>query len=146
MPPYPQIESDLQLAKLPQTIIFYDGECGMCDRFVTFCLKWDQQQNLNYAPLQGTTAKTALPQKLVENIQSVVCLDQGEIFTHSSAVIRVLWKLQGFWSFCGSLLYFMPRVLRDFGYRLIARYRYLIMGKKTSCRLISPSERLRFLP
>ena len=39
-----------------------------------------------------------------------------------------------------------PAPFRDAVYRLIAATRYLILGKRDTCRLPTPAERARFLP
>jgi predicted DCC family thiol-disulfide oxidoreductase YuxK len=43
-------------------------------------------------------------------------------------------------------LRFMPRVLRDGTYRVIARNRYRWFGKRETCRVPTAEERARFLP
>jgi predicted DCC family thiol-disulfide oxidoreductase YuxK len=44
------------------------------------------------------------------------------------------------------VLWIIPRLLRDIGYRFVARYRYAIFGKKDACRMPGAAERERFLP
>jgi predicted DCC family thiol-disulfide oxidoreductase YuxK len=46
----------------------------------------------------------------------------------------------------GTLLWVIPLPLRNLGYRLIARFRYMLFGKHEACRLPTPAERDRFLP
>jgi len=40
---------------------------------------------------------------------------------------------------------FMPKNIRDFLYRLVAKYRYRIFGKYESCRIPDEEEKDRFL-
>ena len=37
-------------------LVFYDGQCGLCDHAVQFLLKADKKNKFLFAPLQGTTA------------------------------------------------------------------------------------------
>ena len=41
-------------------ILFFDGVCGLCNRFVDFMLRVDSQDLFRYAPLQGETARRML--------------------------------------------------------------------------------------
>ena len=41
-------------------ILFFDGVCGLCNRFVDFMLRADSQDLFRYAPLQGETARRML--------------------------------------------------------------------------------------
>jgi predicted DCC family thiol-disulfide oxidoreductase YuxK len=43
------------------------------------------------------------------------------------------------------LLRFLPRWIRNWGYNLVARYRYRIFGKYDSCPLPEAADRDRFL-
>jgi predicted DCC family thiol-disulfide oxidoreductase YuxK len=44
-----------------------------------------------------------------------------------------------------AVLRWIPRPVRDLGYRLIARWRYRIWGRLKSCPLPTAEERTRFL-
>ena len=41
-------------------ILFFDGVCGLCNRFVDLMLKADSRDRFRYAPLQGETALNIL--------------------------------------------------------------------------------------
>ena len=43
-----------------QPILFFDGVCGLCNRFVDFMLRTDSQHRFRFAPLQGETARRLL--------------------------------------------------------------------------------------
>lgn len=43
-----------------QPILFFDGVCGLCNRFVDFMLRADSQHRFRYSPLQGDTARRLL--------------------------------------------------------------------------------------
>lgn len=127
-------------------IIFFDGVCGLCNRFVDLMLRADKRGLFRFAPLQGETAKALLPPLPEEaHAWSVVYRDEHGTYRESEAVLRVLGRLGGWW---GTLAVFrcLPRALRDAVYRLIARNRYRWFGKRETCRLPTPEERARFLP
>lgn len=127
-------------------LVFYDGECGLCDAVVQFILKRDKEQIFVYAPLQGETAGQLLipkPQEdtviLIENFETL-----PQRYIYSQAVFRILWLLGGWWALPG-LLFFLPPVLFNWGYRLVAKYRKRLFPK-TECVLPPPTDGKRFLP
>lgn len=126
-------------------ILFFDGVCGLCNSFVDFALRHDRKGHVLFAPLQGTTAATRLDAADTATLDTVVLLDNGRSYKRSSAIARLLKQLGGIWSVLAWLLWLIPWPLRDFGYRIIAKVRYRLFGRKESCRLPSPEERARFL-
>lgn len=148
-------ESDTSTTAHPETrpvqppgecaVLFYDGVCGLCNRFVNFVLKYDRLGALRMAPLQGETAESLLDAADRETVSSVVLLVGNQTFRRSAAVVRVLWRLGVVWKVVGTLLWLVPLPLRDLGYKLVARYRYQLFGKQESCRMPTSEERDRLL-
>jgi predicted DCC family thiol-disulfide oxidoreductase YuxK len=128
-----------------QPILFFDGVCGLCNRFVDFVLKHDRRGRVLFAPLQGAKAAEALPEDIVQSLDTVVLLDGDQCHIRSSAVVRIFWNLGGPWSVPGTILWLIPKPLRDLGYKAVARSRYRLFGQKESCRLPTSDERARFL-
>jgi predicted DCC family thiol-disulfide oxidoreductase YuxK len=129
-----------------ESILFFDGVCGLCNKAVDFVLVRDYQQAIKFAPLQGDTARSLLTPADVENLNTMILWVKGRSYRKSAAAVRVLWRLSLGWKILGTLLWLIPLPLRNLGYTLVARNRYRFFGKKESCRLPTPAERLRFLP
>ncbi len=129
-----------------QNIIFFDGYCILCNGFIDFLLKVDKRSYLRFSPIHGETAKKILPLNRLQDIESVIFIDeQNRIFSKSVAVITILKTLGGFWKL--SILFFIiPRVIRDFIYDWIAQNRYSWFGKRDRCRLASEEEKEKILP
>lgn len=127
-------------------IIFFDGVCGMCNTFVDLMLRVDRKETFLFAPLQGETARERLPVQ-PENPEdwSMLYLDERGLHDQSSASLEVYRRLGGIW-WVLSLLRFVPRIVRDPVYRVIARNRYRVFGKREACRIPTEAERARFLP
>lgn len=124
--------------------IFYDGVCGLCDRFVQFVLAEDKSGIFRLAPLQGETAKQALGEDAAA-LKSVVLVDEkGNRFERSAAVLRILSWMGGLWT-VARLFFLVPAPLRDVVYNFIARRRYRIFGKFDACKIPTPDQRSRFL-
>lgn len=127
-------------------IIFFDGVCNLCNSLVDLLLRLDKRQAFRFASLQGETAARLLG-PLAENPHtwSVVYVDEQGVHNQSDAALAICRRLGGVWVV---LAWFrmVPRVLRDPVYRLIARYRYHLFGRRETCRIPTVAERTRFLP
>ncbi len=125
-------------------IIYFDGQCTVCNRFVDFLIQRDHARVLKYASLQGGTAAKNLSPAYRQDLSTVVLDDQGELLTESSAIIRAVGLLGGVYRLIGLLL-LIPKPLRNRGYRLFAKHRHKILAPREACRLPTPEERGYFL-
>ncbi len=130
-----------------ETVVFYDGLCGLCDSFVQFCLEEDRPHALRFATLQGPLAQELLAgSPAATDLETVaVKTSKGRILHRSSAALFVLRRLGGLWWLLGAASMLIPPPLRDAIYRLIAKHRYRIFGKLEACRIPTPAERAQFL-
>ncbi len=127
-------------------IIFFDGVCAMCNRFVDLVLRADRRRVFRFAPIQGETAKRLLPPLPADPASwSMVYLDEHGLHDQSEASLQVYRRLGGAFRLL-SLARLVPRALRDPVYRWIARNRYRWFGRRDTCRVPSAAERERFLP
>lgn len=123
-------------------IVFYDGECAMCNRAVLFVLQRDQ--TARFSQLEGSLAKRVLPQGLPDTM--VVQTFDGRILIRSDAWVYILRRLSGPWRAVGHLLSVIPRSIRDAGYRLVASIRHrVVRAPKAACPLIPGAVRNRFI-
>lgn len=136
-------------ASLPpdRAVVFFDGVCGLCNSTVDFLFSHDRRQRLACAPLQGTTAELLLPTATRQELNTLVLrLPDGRQHVRSAAVVRILWRLGGVWKTAAAGLWLIPRPLRDLGYRLVAKSRYRLFGRRETCRLPTPDDADRLLP
>lgn len=132
-------------------LVFYDGECGFCDRSVQLLLKFDKNKLFVFAPLQGKTADKFLKNidPDLRDVDTLILVEDyrssnPKIFIFGKAVFRILWLLGGFWTLIGWIS-FLPSFLYDWGYRLVAKNRKYFHFDQ-SCPLPSAKEKDRFLP
>jgi predicted DCC family thiol-disulfide oxidoreductase YuxK len=132
---------------LPQRILLYDGQCGLCDRFVQWVLGRDPGGTFHFAALQGETAARLRVRhsEIPEGLETAVLVDQGEVLLRSQAVFRVLALMGGLWGVL-AWLRVLPVGWTDPGYRWVASVRHRLKGGAASCRLPGPGEAARFLP
>jgi predicted DCC family thiol-disulfide oxidoreductase YuxK len=127
-------------------IILFDGVCNFCNGSVNFIIERDPEGYFKFAPLQSEIGEKLLRENGVDKAEtdSVVLIEDGKVYTHSTAALRVARKLSGGWRWFYHLIY-VPRFIRDAAYKLFAKYRYKLFGKKDECMLPSPEIRARFL-
>lgn len=139
------------LEGLPPRIVFFDGVCVVCNRSVDWLLRRDVAGRLHFAPLQGETAqrvREALPLAVPDGIDTIVYADlsgpEPQLWLRSQAIARILEEVGDRWR--ARCLRLVPTPIANFGYRLFARVRYALFGRRESCRVPSPAERAHFLP
>lgn len=138
-----------RLAAEPE-VAFYDGDCGLCHRFVRLCLAEDVAgRAFRFAPLQGPTFTTCVSEEARAAVPDsfVVLRIDGDLLVRSSATAHILCGLGGHWRLLGHALFAVPRPLRDLGYDLVARVRKHVFAKPEGlCPIVPPHLGERFLP
>lgn len=125
----------------PHPILFYDGHCALCQAAVQWVLKHDRKQRIHFAALQSNQAQSLLQQQTLPD--SLVLWHQGRVWVESDAVLHLLRMMGGVWKL-PALLRFIPAMLRNPVYRLIARNRYRWFGRHDVCMRMLPEYRGRF--
>jgi len=132
------------------SLILIDGECVFCNHWAMWILDRDRKKRFVIGSLQSAEGKAILqalnPSFPAHSLDTVVLLDNQTVYTHSTAILKILGHLGG-WYRLASLFLAIPRPLRDAAYRFIARHRHRLMGQKgDSCRIIPPELKKRTLP
>lgn len=120
--------------------------CNLCNGFVQFVIGHDPDCRFQFASLQSAAARRVLdlhgaPSPLPD---SIVLVEEGTVFTASTAALRIARRLQFPWPLAVVLLA-VPRPLRDRIYAAVARRRYRWFGKRERCMVPTPAMRSRFL-
>lgn len=134
-------------------VLFFDAECGLCNRCVRLLLRLDRLGRLRFAPLQGATAQTYLRMHGLptEDFDSMVLVPdwaeraRGNHFFRTDAVLVALREAGGIGRVFGGL-HALPAAWRDPFYRGVARCRYAIFGRWEPRPLSRPEWATRFLP
>jgi predicted DCC family thiol-disulfide oxidoreductase YuxK len=130
-----------------QTLIFFDGVCGLCNRWVDWLVIRDQRRDrLRFASLQSEAAQLLLTNTETQDLDSIVVVtSNGAKLRKSDAVLAILGQLGTVERLFAKAAQRLPLGLRDSIYDIVAKYRYLVFGKRDICRLPTPSERHKFL-
>ena len=112
-------------------IILFDGICNLCDNSVHFIINREKENTLLFTSLQSETGKyLAHLYKITED--SIALIEDGNVYTKSTAALKITKYLKGMWGALYPLIY-VNRYLRDYIYRIIAKNRYKWFGHKESC-------------
>jgi predicted DCC family thiol-disulfide oxidoreductase YuxK len=133
-------------------VLLYDGICGLCNWWVRFVSRRDKQDVFRFAPLQSPLATRVLDRHgvnthLLDTVYLVIDFEErGEhLLSRSDAAIQVLRHVGPPWPWAANIYALLPRTTRDAIYTLIARKRYSLFGRYTSCPLPEPRFRRKFL-
>ena len=126
-------------------IIFYDGLCAMCNRFIRILITLDKKEKLLLAPLQGKNGKILQKKfsKELKGIDSVIFYNK-KVYTKSSAVINILSELGGIYKLA-YIFNIIPSFISDSIYDYIARNRFQWFGKLDKCPMPEKKNISRFL-
>ena len=128
-------------------LIVFDGECVLCSGFFRFMLRHDRDQLFGFA-----TAQSPLGQRLytqlglpTRDFETNLVIVDGVVHQRLDAFAAAMRVLPGAWkalSWCR----FLPGVVKDPLYNLIARNRYRLFGRFDTCLIPDQALRSRFLP
>jgi predicted DCC family thiol-disulfide oxidoreductase YuxK len=122
-------------------LLFFDGECAFCNRWVNKVKLADHQHRMRYGTKQGKTfQQLAQAHPELANVDSVVLVKrrvdgEGEIFLVRAPAIReVIAGLPEFRAF-EILLRIIPSPVTNLGYRIFSKLRTPLFGKWHHCRV-----------
>lgn len=126
-------------------IVLFDGVCNLCNRSVDFIIRNEKSDKLQFASLQSDVGKSIVNKSGLDEIpDSVMLFVDGELLVRSDAALAISTYLKRPYVY-GIIFKYVPKILRDSVYNLIAKNRYRWFGKKETCRVPSADERERFL-
>ena len=127
-------------------IVLFDGVCNFCNATINFVIEHDKAGYFKFAPLQSEMGEELMAKHCIDRVEtdSVILVENGKAFTHSGAALRIAKRLDGIWSWAYALIV-IPRPLRDLAYRLFAKQRYRLFGRRDACMMPTPEIRARFL-
>lgn len=128
------------------SIILFDGVCNLCNGFVQFILKRDKKEQFIFGALQSEKAKELLSAFNFsgEKMTTIVLIQNGKMYTQSTAVLNIAKRLDGGWKLCYGFV-IIPKFLRDWVYSMVSKYRYKIFGERDACMIPTPELKRRFL-
>ena len=127
-------------ARRTRAVVLYDGECGMCNGWVKFITREQSESRFDFAPLQSNTGRNLLRMHNVgEGYRESILVFEMEstgtrMYAKSSAVLRILTGLGGFWRILAPLA-IVPRSARNWLYDQVALRRHRLFPTSQMCEL-----------
>lgn len=145
--PSPPSAEDLEDRRISRhAILLFDGVCSLCNGFVNFVIDRDPEGYFKLGALQSDAARPYLDtfEQDLQGLDTMVLIEDGKLYTRSSAALRVLRRLNMPWSLLYGFI-LVPKGLRDWIYEVVASHRYEWFGQRDQCRRPTPELRQRFL-
>lgn len=113
-------------------LLFFDGDCALCSASVRLIRRLDRRRRIEFEPLQGELAQQLGLTQYAANDGTLVLLRQadGQVTLRSDALIELARALGGIWRLW-TLARFIPKPLREWGYRRVAANRHRLMKSAT---------------
>lgn len=127
-------------------VVCFDGVCNLCSGAVQFILRHEADDDLTFASLQSDSGQELLAECGLDPDQreSMVLVTADDCLTRSDAAVGIAAHLE--WPY--RWLHWtrvVPRPIRDAGYRLVARTRFRVFGRRDECRYSPDGMDDRFL-
>jgi predicted DCC family thiol-disulfide oxidoreductase YuxK len=129
---------------MDKPIIFYDGDCGFCNKTVQFVLNREKNEDIHFCALQSDFAKAFFKELGIDEIDfsTFYFWDGKKLNSRSTAALKVLNYLK-FPFNLGKIGWLCPRFIRDGIYGMIAKRRMRLAP--SFCALPTPKQAVRFL-
>ena len=129
-----------------EPIVLFDGVCNLCNGFVQFLAPRDDEEQFHFASLQSDVGQQLLEAHGLptEELESIVLVEGDSAYVKSGAVIRIATLLGGVYRLLSPFRY-VPRIVRDAIYDIVASNRYRVFGKKDRCEIPEGDVGARFL-
>lgn len=132
------------MKKEQQRIVLYDGECGFCNRSVSFVLKHEKANDIHFSPLQSDFTKKLFESNnwSLPDLNTVYFIEGEKRHERSTAALQILKYMKAPVSWL-RVFRIVPRPLRDAVYNFVAKRRQRLA--KGYCVLPNPEQRKRFI-
>lgn len=126
-------------------VVLFDGVCNFCNGAVNFVIRHDREKKFHFAPLQSDYGKQKRAEfGIGDHIDSIILIEDSKAYIHSTGGLRLAKGLGFPWSVLYAFI-IVPCPIRDWFYKLFAKYRYKLFGKKDVCMMPTPEIKERFL-
>lgn len=125
-------------------VLFFDGDCGFCNKSVRQVYRLDAKGAVEFSPLQGKLANELGLAKFADKAGGTMVIiteADGKRFLKGDAWIVLGKTLGGIWAVMAGIFSVFPKAARDWMYDLVARNRYLLAGNGNTCGI--PDEGFR---
>jgi predicted DCC family thiol-disulfide oxidoreductase YuxK len=124
-------------------LFLFDGYCVLCSTGVRWLMKHGGDR-VRYASAQSPLGAALFRHYRIDPDKTYLLIANGIASGESSGYLRLCRLLGGRWRLFLALGV-IPRPVRDWAYRLVARHRYRWFGQVDQCALLSDEQKARLL-
>lgn len=134
------------MTQLDHPIAVMDATCALCSWGARMIHRLDRSGDVKIAPIQSETGAALMRDNGLDPLDpdSWLFIEDGTVWRDFDAVIRLGERTGGVGRLC-TVLRLVPRPVRDWLYRRMARNRYAMFGRGDMCALPDPAFRARLL-
>ena len=138
--------SDPVAAAGDKPLIVFDGMCVLCSANARFVLRHDKARRFRLTTAQGRLGEDLYRHfgLATGDYETMLVVDKGRLLTESDAAIAIARGLGWPWK-AAAAARIVPRPVRDAAYRLVARNRFRLFGRRETCWAPSPADADRIL-
>ena len=128
-------------------IILFDGICNLCNSAVRFIIKRDKSDRYRFAALQSSLGKKLTAERNIDTnkIDSIVLIEPGRAyFIKAPAALRIGKQFGGFWKLL-AVFEWVPPVISNWVYDIVAKNRYRWFGRKDQCMIPTAELKEKFI-
>ena len=124
-------------------IIVFDGECLICNSFYKWVIRNDKKNVFMFTNTQSKFySKNSNINKSKDSI--IVIINNNKILYESDAIAYIFRKTKTQLAI-RILISIFPKFISNFFYRILAKNRYKIFGKKEKCYMPTEKEMNKFI-
>lgn len=126
-------------------IVFFDGDCGVCNFWVQWILERDKKDAFMFASLQSDFGQKFLSERRLNTkvFNTMYLWKPGQYYLEKSkAILKIANLLGGIYKF-SSLGKIIPSFLSDKVYDIVSKNRMKLANQK--CYLPTPHQRAKFI-
>lgn len=133
-------------AATDKPIVIFDGECGFCNAWVAFVLRHEVGPELLFTPNESPCGRSLCERYAIQGkaADTIIVISEDRVLLRSDAVVFIARHLKppACWLM---VIRFVPRPIRDLGYRCIAAVRRVLPFAKNQCALLPPDKQARII-
>ena len=124
-------------------LFVFDGYCVLCSKRVRWLMKHGGDR-VRYASAQSPLGEALFRHYGIDPDKTYLLIAGGVASGESTGYLRLCRLLGGRWKLFLAFA-IIPRPIRDWAYRVVARHRYRWFGKVDQCALLTGDEKARML-
>ncbi|MGW9687291.1 thiol-disulfide oxidoreductase DCC family protein [Flagellimonas sp. 2504JD1-5] len=119
---------------MKKNIIVFDGNCNLCNGVIGQLIRFAPKGLFQMVAFQSPIGQELLKENnlSIKQLESVILFDETGKHMHSDGFLRILSKVPK-WQLLGSILSYIPKIIRDKIYTLAAKNRVRWFGKSQTC-------------